>query len=231
MKKILLAALLTVSGFIVPAYAAAPAIGTYSLQNHPDGAAAPPTYGFRLDELINVTGGHDIFTFDFNHAQSTMQLTWDGSVIHISGQSFGGLDTGGSYGNPLFAGLWAIDFTYNVGVSSAANNLKVVANQQNTGTITRLSDSSVFNLQDQSNGAYSFKFGSEDNGSGHRGFNGISGWGWVNHTPAGSAFGSHVNASDWLFTATPVPEPEIYAMMGLGLGLLGWARRRKAQQA
>lgn len=27
-------------------------------------------------------------------------------------------------------------------------------------------------------------------------------------------------------TAAPVPEPEIYAMIGLGLGLLGWARRR-----
>ncbi len=28
-------------------------------------------------------------------------------------------------------------------------------------------------------------------------------------------------------TVTPVPEPEIYAMMGLGLGLLGWAGRRR----
>jgi len=26
--------------------------------------------------------------------------------------------------------------------------------------------------------------------------------------------------------ATPVPEPEIYAMMGIGLGLLAWSRRR-----
>jgi len=29
----------------------------------------------------------------------------------------------------------------------------------------------------------------------------------------------------------PVPEPEIYAMMGLGLGLLGWVGRRKRLQA
>jgi hypothetical protein len=29
-----------------------------------------------------------------------------------------------------------------------------------------------------------------------------------------------------VFTA-PVPEPEIYAMMGIGLGLLGWVGRRK----
>jgi len=32
----------------------------------------------------------------------------------------------------------------------------------------------------------------------------------------------------WMYkTVTPVPEPEIYAMMGLGLGLMGWAGRRK----
>ncbi len=31
-------------------------------------------------------------------------------------------------------------------------------------------------------------------------------------------------------TVTPVPEPEIYAMMGLGLGLIGWASRRKKLQ-
>jgi len=32
----------------------------------------------------------------------------------------------------------------------------------------------------------------------------------------------------WMYqTAAPVPEPEIYAMMGLGLGLMGWAGRRK----
>lgn len=30
---------------------------------------------------------------------------------------------------------------------------------------------------------------------------------------------------------TPVPEPEIYAMMGLGLGLLGWVGRRRKLQA
>lgn len=30
---------------------------------------------------------------------------------------------------------------------------------------------------------------------------------------------------------TPIPEPEIYAMMGLGLGLLGWVGRRRKQQA
>lgn len=30
---------------------------------------------------------------------------------------------------------------------------------------------------------------------------------------------------------TPIPEPEIYAMMSIGLGLLGWVGRRRKQQA
>lgn len=43
-------------------------------------------------------------------------------------------------------------------------------------------------------------------------------------------------ASNWkktgsLFSA-PIPEPEIYAMMGIGIGVMGWvARRRKRAQA
>lgn len=32
-------------------------------------------------------------------------------------------------------------------------------------------------------------------------------------------------------TVSPIPEPEIYAMMAVGLGLLGWIGRRKKLQA
>jgi hypothetical protein len=35
----------------------------------------------------------------------------------------------------------------------------------------------------------------------------------------------------WITTLAPVPEPEIYAMLGFGLGLMGWIGRRKKQQA
>ena len=34
-------------------------------------------------------------------------------------------------------------------------------------------------------------------------------------------------SSDSNWNVSPVPEPEIYAMMGVGLGLLGWVARRK----
>jgi hypothetical protein len=37
-------------------------------------------------------------------------------------------------------------------------------------------------------------------------------------------------AQDQLYI-TPVPEPEIYAMMGLGLGLMGFMARRRKQAA
>ena len=40
--------------------------GTYRLEDHPDGNAQPPGYGLRLDELIDVTDDHDIFTFSFD---------------------------------------------------------------------------------------------------------------------------------------------------------------------
>ncbi len=39
------------------------------------------------------------------------------------------------------------------------------------------------------------------------------------------------SATFQLTTVAAVPEPEIYAMMGLGLGLMGWVSRRRKQQA
>lgn len=54
-------------------------------------------------------------------------------------------------------------------------------------------------------------------------------------TYANSGFGSFPGY-DYTFrtyaVAAPVPEPEVYAMMGIGLGLLGWVgRRRKSYSA
>lgn len=43
--------------------------------------------------------------------------------------------------------------------------------------------------------------------------------------------GANPGAANFQFTATPVPEPEIYAMLLAGLGLMGTiARRRKSQK-
>lgn len=63
--------------------------------------------------------------------------------------------------------------------------------------------------------------------------NGITGWENLGLSVAGlngdytyfiSADGNNLNFN---VTVTPVPEPEIYAMMAIGLGLLGFVRRRK----
>ena len=198
--------------------------GTYQLHNHPDGAAQPPLYGFRLDELFDVTGGHDIFTFDFDHASSQMYLAYNGTSIHIYGQAFGGLDTGNTYGNAAYTGVAQIDFWYTVGVGLAGGDDDLIVSAApgvNTGTITFLG--STINLFDSPMGGYSFRFGDTDDDNGHRGFNGISGWGWVDH----HVQGQHIASSDWLFTAQLIPLPPAALLGVAGLGLVAAVRRRR----
>jgi len=49
-----------------------------------------------------------------------------------------------------------------------------------------------------------------------------------NLTTVHSTNSSDPTVGAWMYaSAAPVPEPEIYAMMGLGLGLMGWAGHRK----
>jgi len=210
----------------VAANAATIVSGTYALANHPDGNAQPPQYGLRLDELYNATGSHDIYTFDFNHASSNMKMDVNlvANTIRIYGTTYGGRDIGGGYAVDLDAGAYTIDFLYNVGVSGVPGDDDVWANAasaSNFGTITT-ARGDVIRLEDKSDGNYLFRLGDENNDAGHRGFAGISGWGWLTHGPAGSA---HVNASDWLFTATLIPAPSSLALLGLG-GLVAGRRRR-----
>jgi hypothetical protein len=60
---------------------------------------------------------------------------------------------------------------------------------------------------------------------GHRGFNGISGWGWLSYVADDGTVLPHVYAADWLFTAELIPAPGAIALMGMG-GLLAARRRR-----
>jgi hypothetical protein len=197
--------------------------GVYNLHNHPDGSAQPPRYGLRLDELYNVNPtGHDIFTFDFDDARSNVTMTVSPGMISITGSAWGGRDTGTGYAAAL-QGLYSFNFVYNVGVANhpSDDDIWVVADLQNFGSITTPTGD-VIPLVDKSDGNYSFRLGDENNDLGHRGFNGISGWGWLNHGPVGSP---HVSASDWLFTATLVPAPSTLALVGLGGVLVGRRRR------
>ena len=63
--------------------------GLYTLGDHPDASIDPPTYGLRLNELVNATGGFDFFTFSFDHPQSNMSLVYNNAAqtIRIFGHS------------------------------------------------------------------------------------------------------------------------------------------------
>ncbi len=200
--------------------------GIYALHNHPDGSEAMPLYGARLDELYNVTGNHDVFTFDFDHANSAMFLTYDGSSVHIFGQAFGGRDIGSTYANDIHLGMYTFDFLYNWGVGLAPGDDDVLVEpgtHYNYGSVvTAAGDAIALRDGHYGNGQPDFRFGNEDNDLGHRGFNGISGWGWIFH---GAPNAPYIASSDWLFTATLVPAPGT-SMLVLG-SLVALRRRRR----
>ncbi len=201
----------------------------YRLSNHPDGSARPPAYGFRLDELYNVTSGHDVFTFDFDHGSSNMRMDVDvdAGTIRLYGQSYGGRDTGTEYVNDAYLGVYEIEMMYSAGVSvvpgdddvwSTAGSMTAVG-----AIVTPVDD--VIPLTNMNMGGYTLRIGDEGDDGGHRGFDGMSGWGWVNHGLDPSA---HVESSDWLFTATrEVPAPGAGILAAMGLGLAGVKRRRR----
>jgi len=222
------AAVAAVLGGIAAHASAIIPVGLYDLENHPDGNAADPTYGLRLDELVDVNAGSkDIFTFDFNHPSSQVRLQYDGAAIRISGPAYGGLDIGSEYSpDPSLTGVYMIDFTYSVGVGVAPgdDDLIVIANMaDNTGSITT-PGGDVIGLWDKPRDGFNFRLGNEDNDMGHRGFDGISGWGWLNHSDPNV----HVKASDWLFVLNPtiVPAPASAMLAGLGFAALAPRRRR-----
>lgn len=206
--------------------------GNYRLHNHPDGSANPPPYGMRLDELYDVSGGNDIFTLDFDHASSNMFLHYDGATtITIVGVAYGGIDGGAAYLNDNHLGMYSVNFVYDFGVGLAGGDDDLIvipgADAKNFGTITPLDaghpDVGVpVDLFDVRDGNYSFRLGDEDNDAGHRGFAGISGWGWFgfngeNHPGT---------ADDFLFTAELIPEPASAMLLLVGLGAVATRRRR-----
>jgi len=209
--------------------------GTYQLHNHPDGSARPPYYGARLDELYNVTGGHDIFTFNFDAPGANMRLDYDGSSIHIYGTAYGGLDIGSAYANDVHLGFYTFDFTYSIGVGlvSGDDDLGVVLPdpppyQYNYGTVTTPSNV-VVSLRDghYDDGTADFRFGDYDDENGWRGFDGISGWGWLfKKRPDQSSYNPYVADSDWLFTAELIPGPGAVGLGAASLAVVGLRRRR-----
>ncbi|MEM7227374.1 MAG: hypothetical protein AAF432_01020 [Planctomycetota bacterium] len=232
MRLTLTALALAGSAVAMPQLASAAEItpGVYALNNHPDGNASSPGYGLRLDELFDFTpDAKDIITFDFDREGATMRLEYDGSSVRIRGRAFGGLDVGSDYSEDPTQTSWVtIDFTYfKVEPVAGDDDIKTVPDDfVNSGSITWENTGEVIGLWDFSGDHdYTFRLGDGDSDNGHRGFDGISGWGWLDH----GAPGTHVYASDWLFSATPIPVPPA-ALLGaagiLGLPITRRLRRR-----
>lgn len=215
----------------IPAEAA---ILQYQLHNHPDALVGPPGYGARIDELFNATGGLDHFTFDFNHAQSNMRLNYDttAQTIRIFGQAMGGRDIGTSHANDGYLGLYEFSFLYTIGVEPVPGDDDIWCDPpqdgQNSGFIQAppSAGGQSFNLIDKGvmMHGYTLRFGNENNDLGHRGFPGLSGWGWFEIV---GAMNPGVKR-DWIFTGELIPEPStmLMALVGFGAALLRRPRWR-----
>ena len=172
----------------------------YVMDNHPDGNQAPPLYGLRLDGL----DGNGVVTFSLAEADGAsmlMDICNDGT-IHIFGDAVGVSGVGGT---------WAVDFTYTTPFGLAPSpddggfpDIQVTeCPVTGSGTITSPTND-VFALEGYCGShPFAFQFGDED-GSGHRGFDGLSGWGWLNHSGE-----PHQASSDWIFTAVLKHPPEL----------------------
>lgn len=207
-------------------------IGLYRLHDHPDGNAAPPLYGAKLNDLYDVTADVDTFTFDFDHAGMAMYMDYTGSVLHIYGTAFGGRDVGSDFANDKYRGVYTFDFVYKFGVTHAPGDddllVDLPLSKYNYGhVVTPLGDTILLRDGHYSDGQPDFRFGDEDNDQGHRGFAGLSGWGWIFHARPGQDY-TYVQDSDWLFTGALIPTPGAISLAG-GAGVIALRRARRAQ--
>ena len=185
---------------------------TYELHDHPDGGAAPPYYGFRLDGLYGG-GPSEVNTFSFDTDAASMLLTYEDDTLTIEGVMY----------ENLTGDLWDVQMTYVMSPTLEDGNLASTGPEgSNTGWMTNLTTNMFVTLEDFMPTTFFL-------GSNHRDFAGISGWGWVNHSGAPD----HVAASDWLFTVgAPIPEPAAASTFAAGaLVTLGAIRRRRRASA
>ena len=200
--------------------AATPVTSVFSLSDHPDGNAAPPTYGLRMDGM----GGNQTVVFSFVDVQLTVtdSTAMGGDLaININGTVQGGEVVGDAFADPE---LFTLNFDYVSNVEANAGGWRVLGtnNALNTGTIAPLSGgdpADVFTVTDNDDNAFIFA------PDGHRLDGDNSTWvgrGWLTVNDDGN---DSPGTQDWLFVAEVVPTPGTAALLAFG-GLAATRRRR-----
>lgn len=230
---IVLSAATVIAGAGAPVVSAASITpGQYLLHNHPEGRAQPPKYGLRLDELFDVNvGKKDIFTFNFDRKKAEVLLDYDGTSIHIHGRAFGGLVKDGKYQKGSRS--WVeIDMRYELTSLVPGDDdiwVDETRNASDSGTLTWLKTGQVFELTNKTkpSAGHSFRFGDETDERGHRGADGLAGWGWL------LVDGEAPGTQDFKFgaTAIPLPAPALIGLCGLTAVIAGKRLRRSRADA
>jgi len=225
---------------------------SHKLGDHPDGNAADPTYGIRLDNLFtrmtdggsflsgSSRSGTTTFSFENNGANMVMDAidtnnSGEADTLHIHGTVYGGRDVGSGYG--FGEGLYEISFMIATGVNTieGPNGGFQVANASGTdhGYIRSLGNADIaagttWSVSNKTNNAGdSFNFladGHRLGGSSNSALRALNPYVGRGWMMFDGAGGSSGGNQDFLFVTVPLPTGGMLAMAGLGG--LAMTRRR-----
>ncbi|MCB9760576.1 MAG: hypothetical protein H6739_12110 [Alphaproteobacteria bacterium] len=180
----------------------------FRLHDHPDGAAAEPYYGLRLDGLFSgltgATGGVTTFSFDTQDASVYSSIDETTGAVRVWGTVYGGEDSGTSYG--FGEGHYQLYLVYNANVSAVSDGWEADIGSgelENQGWILSLDNADTagqsWDLYDYASSGPTFLL--KQDGHRHPDASAWVGRGWLNQDAARPGRG---NTRDLLFVADPV---------------------------